>query len=181
MANNKPNICQTIMLNCLFQDILSGLTEEAFDDFKKGLEKMYLDKPKRLSQEALQYWEEVLSGHYNFRRNTLCAQELAGVSLADLLTFHNLFVCADAPERRKLSLAILPAAKVEEAKGEDGDFLIEINSYDAVSDHLRKIRHRLSFSFRISQLRLYYEKFAAYILKKKSNYIRSTKTNARIV
>ena len=85
------------------------MTEEVFADFKKGLEKIYLEKPKRLSQEALQYWEEVLSGHYNFRRNALCAQQLASLTLADLLTFHNLFVCADAPGRRKLALAILPA------------------------------------------------------------------------
>ena len=93
----------------LFQGIINSLPDKNLDDYKKGLEKLYLERPKKLSQEAYRYWSEILSGNYHFKRYACYAHELKGLTKADLIDFHNEYVAANGAQRRKLSLAVLPA------------------------------------------------------------------------
>ena len=105
----------------IFQSIIEKLSEEELADFKKGLEKMYLERPKKLSQEAYRYWSEILSGSYHFKRYSSFAEELRTLSKQELIEFHNRHVAKGAPHRRKISLAYLPALKESESLPEEDE------------------------------------------------------------
>ena len=48
------------------------MKEEEFEKYKDSLAIQRLEKPKKLSAEALKYWSEITSQQYNFDRGKLC-------------------------------------------------------------------------------------------------------------
>ncbi|CAK8675757.1 unnamed protein product [Clavelina lepadiformis] len=87
--------------------ILEEMTDADFARHVAALRARILEKPKKLSTEALKYWVEIISQQLMFRRDSIEADHLLTLKKSDLVNFYKEYIHIDAPHRSKLIVHIL--------------------------------------------------------------------------
>ena len=73
---NVSGVTWSIVINTTVQEILSSLSDEAFQKHVKALEVKKLEKPKKLDKENFKYLNEIESRQYCFDRGGwLCVND----------------------------------------------------------------------------------------------------------
>jgi len=70
-----------------FQDHICTMPEEQFEEHKKALAVLRLEKPKTLNARCALYWDEIASQQYNFDRVNIEVAYLKTITRQQLLNF----------------------------------------------------------------------------------------------
>jgi insulysin len=104
--------------------MLEDMTEEEFQKQVQSLIQKKLERPKNLKQESERYWDQIVSGFYNFQVIQEDVQELEGMTLERIRLFFKEHVLPTTPKFKKLSTQIrslrLPP---RDSPGREGDQL----------------------------------------------------------
>lgn len=86
--------------------IMSNLSDVEFARHQASLVHALLAKKKKLTEESLSYWTQILPKHYEFERAQVDAQMANSLTLADLRDFIQQYVLPTAPLRRRLAIHV---------------------------------------------------------------------------
>lgn len=120
-------------------DYLSTMSEEQFEDYKKALATLRLEKPKKLSARCALYWNEIIGQQYNFDRVNIEVAYLKTITRQQLLSFYKKHVHSTA--RHKLSIHVVSTA----TENNSFDNHIIENFADSSTDEVKKIDDIMSF------------------------------------
>ncbi|KAK0053563.1 insulin-degrading enzyme-like isoform X1 [Biomphalaria pfeifferi] len=90
-----------------FEAMLENMSEVEFNKHVMALSTKRLEKPKKLLQQNMKYWSEIISNYYNFDRDQIEVAYLQKLKKDDLLAFYKEKIAFDAPRRHKLSVHVL--------------------------------------------------------------------------
>lgn len=82
---------------------LKELTAQELEHNKKAVIDSLLEKPKNLSKEFQNYWNEITTNQFFFSRRDKYAEYVATISREDLLVFYEAFLLPNSGYRRKFS------------------------------------------------------------------------------
>ena len=88
--------------------ILESMSQEQFEEQKRGLERKFLEKLKKLSDESARFWTHISTGYLDFRRMERDAQALANITKDDVLTLFKQHLDPASTSRQKVSVHIRP-------------------------------------------------------------------------
>ncbi|XP_071641491.1 insulin-degrading enzyme-like isoform X2 [Temnothorax longispinosus] len=84
---------------------ISTMPEDQFEEHKKALAALRLEKPKMLSARCTLYWNEIVSQQYNFDRENIEVAYLKTITQQQLLNFYKENIHSKA--RHKLSVHVI--------------------------------------------------------------------------
>ncbi|XP_039310540.1 insulin-degrading enzyme isoform X2 [Solenopsis invicta] len=120
-------------------DYISTMPEEQFEEHKKALATLRLEKPKTLSARCTFYWNEIVNQQYNFNRVNIEVAYLRSITREQLLNFFKENV--HSKTRHKLSIHVISTAEesnsVDITNGEITDL--------STSEEVKKIDDIISF------------------------------------
>ncbi|XP_012541828.2 insulin-degrading enzyme isoform X2 [Monomorium pharaonis] len=119
-------------------DHISTMPEEQFEEHKKALATLRLEKPKMLSARCTLYWNEIVCQQYNFDRVNIEVAYLKTITRQQLLNFCKENVHSKA--RHKLSVHIISTAIENES--------LDISTgkiADSANEEIKKIDDIMSF------------------------------------
>ncbi|KAG5331760.1 IDE enzyme, partial [Acromyrmex charruanus] len=119
---------------------ISTMTEEQFEENKKALAVLRLEKPNRLSARCILYWNEIINQQYNFDRVNIEAAYLKTISKQQLLNFFKENV--HSKDRCKLSVHLISTMS---SKKSSSDNTIEKTADLSTDEEVKKIDDILSF------------------------------------
>ncbi|KAG5318797.1 IDE enzyme, partial [Pseudoatta argentina] len=119
---------------------ISTMTEEQFEENKKALAVLRLEKPNRLSARCILYWNEIINQQYNFDRVNIEAAYLKTISQQQLLNFFKENV--HSKDRCKLSVHLISTMS---SKKSSSDNTIEKTADLSTDEEVKKIDDILSF------------------------------------
>ncbi|KAG5318579.1 IDE enzyme, partial [Pseudoatta argentina] len=118
---------------------ISTMTEEQFEENKKALATLRLEKPKMLIARCTLYWNEIVTQQYNFDRVNIEVAYLKTISRQQLLNFFKENV--HSKDRHKLSVHVISTASEKNSP----DNTIEKTADLSTDEEVKKIDDILSF------------------------------------
>ncbi|KDQ61093.1 hypothetical protein JAAARDRAFT_32094 [Jaapia argillacea MUCL 33604] len=83
---------------------IEEMSDEEFQEQKKGLERKWTEKPKNIGEETNRYWGHIDSGFLDFLRRAKDAEVLQSVTKDDVLSIFLSHIHPSSPNRSKLSV-----------------------------------------------------------------------------
>lgn len=120
----------------VFEETLTSMTDEQFEEYVEGLAMKKLEKPKRLGIESSKFWNEILTKQYHFKRGEREVEELRRLTKHDMVQFYRQHVAPSSETRRKLLVVVLgkDSVSLTEPTGEDDG--VKTKSWHVVDDLL---------------------------------------------
>lgn len=136
-SDKAPTYLDTRIENFLItmQERIEKMEDEEFEKFKDALAVQRLEKPKKLSAQAMKYWSEIISQQYNFDREITEVAFLRTITKQQILEFYEKLISASAKGRHKLSVYVLPQNdSLETVVSEQAEVLESIPDESAEKD-----------------------------------------------
>ncbi|KAK9940972.1 hypothetical protein M0R45_017604 [Rubus argutus] len=87
------------------EELLEGLDDDSFENYKGGLMAYLLRKDQSLAQESYRLWRESLAKSYTFDYSTKAAEELTSIQKEDVIDFYKTYL-QESPKRRRLAVRV---------------------------------------------------------------------------
>ena len=102
------NKCIETFIQQFRYKIASSMSNETFEENVSGLQQMYYEKYKNLSEETSCYWNEISNSSYHFNKNKIIGDALNDVSKDDVLQLYDKYIlCNDNNCRKKFSVHVV--------------------------------------------------------------------------
>lgn len=89
--------------------VIKDMSQEEYDKHVSALAAKRLEKSKKINEQNMKYWSEILSNTYNFDRDEIEVACLKNIKKDDLVKFFKDYIAFEAPHRHKLSIHIIPS------------------------------------------------------------------------
>ncbi|KAK4492122.1 hypothetical protein RD792_002919 [Penstemon davidsonii] len=94
-----------------FEELLNGLDQESFENYKNGLVGKLLEKDPSLSYETDRFWGHIVDKRtvafrYMFDLSEKEAQELVGVQKSDIIDWYHTYLRRPSPKCRRLAIRV---------------------------------------------------------------------------
>lgn len=93
------------------ETVIRNMSQEEYDKHVGALATKRMEKTKKINEQNMKYWSEIISNTYNFDRDEIEVACLKTIKKDDLIMFFKDFVAISAPHRHKLSIHILPSSE----------------------------------------------------------------------
>jgi len=114
-----------------FDEILSNMTPEAFQENVKAVKEQILEKDKNLNEESNRYWKEIQKSAYHFDRNQALAALVESLTQETIVQFYRTYVVHSSTTRMKLSSQIFGSSHALENPDECDGSVVLIKSASA--------------------------------------------------
>jgi len=118
-----------------FIDNIVSMTDGEFKDYVEALSVNKLKKPKKLTQEALNHWDEIACYQFHYRRNIPEVEALRRLTKSDVLEFYKKYILPSSKDRRSVTFVVL---------GKDAESVTVGNKSWEVVDDILKFKNGLS-------------------------------------
>ncbi|KAK2997923.1 hypothetical protein RJ639_026079 [Escallonia herrerae] len=88
------------------EELLDGLDDESFENYKNGLTAKLLEKDPSLSYESSRYWGQIIDKRYMFDLSEKEAEELKSIPKCDVLNWYKTFLRQPSPHCRRLAVRV---------------------------------------------------------------------------
>ncbi|XP_021909698.1 nardilysin-like, partial [Carica papaya] len=88
------------------EELLEGLDDESFDDYKNGLVAKLLEKDPSLTYETNRFWGQIVDKRYMFDMSQKEADELRSIQKKDVIDWYRTYFLKSSPKRRRLAVRI---------------------------------------------------------------------------
>ncbi|OQR67699.1 insulin-degrading enzyme-like [Tropilaelaps mercedesae] len=105
-------------MNQAMSRLLGELPSERFEDYKRALISLKLDKPKTIEEKTRLMWDEVCSRSFLFDRVKLEVEAIKDLQKSDIVGFYKRYIEHGAPERKQLVVCVKP----NDVQGTKNDF-----------------------------------------------------------
>jgi len=89
-----------------FKELLDGLDNESFENYKSGLIAKLLEKDPSLSYETNRYWGQIVDRRYMFDMSEKEAEELKSIEKRDVLEWYNTYLTQSSTKCRRLAVRV---------------------------------------------------------------------------
>ncbi|GLT80672.1 hypothetical protein SLA2020_520990 [Shorea laevis] len=126
-----------IFINSL-EDLLGGLDEESFENYKGGLRARLLEKDPSLSYETNRFWNQIVDRRYMFELSMKEAEELENIEKIDVVKWYKMYLQQSSPKCRRLAVRVWGCnshtdMKVKE-KGKEGETETKKRCFQVIKD-----------------------------------------------
>ena len=95
------------------REFIGAMSDDEFETNKQGLIAKRLEKPKKLSERANKYWNEIVCQQYNFDRDEVETNDLKNITKDHILNFFDNYICPKSDIRKKVACYIVPSDSSE--------------------------------------------------------------------
>ncbi|KAL6998784.1 nardilysin [Sarracenia purpurea var. burkii] len=88
------------------KELLDGLDNESFDNYKSGLIAKLLEKEPSLQYETNRYWGQIVDKRYMFDLSEKEAEELRRIQKNDITEWYNTYLRQSSPKCRRLAVRV---------------------------------------------------------------------------
>ncbi|KAL2470900.1 Insulinase (Peptidase family M16) family protein [Abeliophyllum distichum] len=88
------------------EEMLNGLDNELFEDYKSGLMGKLLEKDPSLVYETNRFWGQIVDKRYMFDMSEKEAEELRGIKKTDIIDWYNTYLKQPSPKCRRLAIRV---------------------------------------------------------------------------
>ncbi|KAL3850535.1 hypothetical protein ACJIZ3_012417 [Penstemon smallii] len=88
------------------EELLNGLDQESFENYKNGLVGKLLEKDPSLSYETDRFWGHIVDKRYMFDLSEKEAQELVGIQKSDIIDWYHTYLKRPSPKCRRLAIRV---------------------------------------------------------------------------
>ncbi|XP_044495752.1 nardilysin-like isoform X2 [Mangifera indica] len=107
------------------QELLEGLDDESFENYKSGLTAKLLEKDPSLTYETNRYWNQIIDKRYMFDLSQKEAEELKSINKKDIIDWYSKYLVQSSPKCRRLAVRVWGCnTDMNEAEKETGSFQI---------------------------------------------------------
>ncbi|KAK2466811.1 hypothetical protein APHAL10511_001069 [Amanita phalloides] len=124
------------------KETIEQMSESAFEEYKAGLAKRWLEADKNMSEEAARFMLHISSGHLDFLRNENDAYLLKDITKDDVLSLYLSHGHSSSPTRAKLSIHMHsqnPPKRISVEAAEEFASLVREAGYDIAEADWREI------------------------------------------
>ncbi|MBA0708114.1 hypothetical protein Golax_020100, partial [Gossypium laxum] len=87
-------------------DLLAGLDDESFENYRSGLTAKLLEKDPSLLYETNRLWNQIIDNRYMFDFSKAEAEELRSIQKADIVNWYKTYLQEPSPKCRKLAVRV---------------------------------------------------------------------------
>ncbi|XP_031249701.1 nardilysin-like [Pistacia vera] len=88
------------------QELLEGLDDQSFENYKSGLTAKLLEKDPSLTYETNRFWNQIIDKRYMFDLSQKEAEELKNVNKNDIIEWFNKYLVQSSPKCRRLAVRV---------------------------------------------------------------------------
>ncbi|KAL0458892.1 UNVERIFIED_CONTAM: Nardilysin-like [Sesamum latifolium] len=88
------------------EEMLNGLDNESFENYRNGLMGKLLEKDPSLSYETNRFWGQIVDKRYMFDLSEKEAEELKGVQKGDIINWYRTYLRQPSPKCRRLAVRV---------------------------------------------------------------------------
>ncbi|KAG5514988.1 hypothetical protein RHGRI_036132 [Rhododendron griersonianum] len=88
------------------KELLDGIDDESFENYKSGLIAKLLEKDPSLQYETNRYWGQIIDKRYMFDLSEKEAEELRHIQKNDVVDWYNTYLSQSSPKCRRLAIRV---------------------------------------------------------------------------
>ncbi|XP_030963559.1 nardilysin-like [Quercus lobata] len=88
------------------EELLDGLDEDSFENYKSGLLAKLLEKDPSLTYESNRFWNQIVDKRYIFDLSKKEAEELSGIHKIDVINCYKMYLQQSSPKCRRLAVRV---------------------------------------------------------------------------
>ncbi|PRQ34798.1 putative insulysin [Rosa chinensis] len=88
------------------EELLEGLDDDSFENYKGGLMAKVLEKDAYLTCETNRLWTQILDKWYTFDCSKKAAEQLRSIQKEDVINFYKTYLQQSSPKRRRLATRV---------------------------------------------------------------------------
>ncbi|KAM2047075.1 hypothetical protein ACFX1T_005783 [Malus domestica] len=88
------------------QELLDGLDDESFENYKNGLLAKLLEKDPSLTYETNRFWNQIIDKRYMFDLSKREAEELSSIHKKDVINWYKMYLQQSSPKCRRLAIRV---------------------------------------------------------------------------
>ncbi|KAF7119559.1 hypothetical protein RHSIM_Rhsim13G0059900 [Rhododendron simsii] len=88
------------------KELLDGIDDESFENYKSGLIAKLLEKDPSLQYETNRYWGQIIDKRYMFDLSEKEAEELRRIKKNDVVDWYNTYLRQSSPKCRRLAIRV---------------------------------------------------------------------------
>ncbi|KAL5757085.1 hypothetical protein ACOSQ2_021831 [Xanthoceras sorbifolium] len=87
-------------------ELLEGLDDESFENYRSGLMAKLLEKDPSLQYETNRYWNQIIDKRYMFDQSQTEAEELKSLNKNDIINWYKTYLQPSSPKCRRLAVRV---------------------------------------------------------------------------
>ncbi|PRQ34785.1 putative insulysin [Rosa chinensis] len=120
------------------EDILQGLDDDSFENYRGGLMAKLLVKNSSLIHETNRFWNQIIHKRYTFDYAKRVAEELSSLQKEDVVNFYKTYLQQSSPKRRRLGIRVwgcnTDLKEAEESRPESVQVIEDLEAFKMSSE-----------------------------------------------
>ncbi|KAM1900012.1 hypothetical protein ACFX14_029000 [Malus domestica] len=88
------------------EELLDGIDDDSFDNYKSGLLAKLLEKDPSLTYETNRFWNQIIDQRYMFDQSKREAEELGSIQKKDVIDWYKTYLQQSSPKCRRLAIRV---------------------------------------------------------------------------